>query len=185
MTTAIVAMTQAEARKAMDGIKSDLDAAMTRLEAASTSVKLFDSSEGWRLLGYHSMAGCLAAELKVTRQRAYQIMTQVEQSALLSEATGEQVVLTSRQAKALKADPQVVGSLQTMLLAAIPPARAVRHITGHLIERVPPANEQAPPANEGVPPVTHVPFHDGGEVPGGFRCPQCGYTAPVAEEWGA
>jgi DNA-binding transcriptional regulator YhcF (GntR family) len=168
-----ITVTKAEAREWMDSIVDDLETAMSRLEKASASVKRFDTSGAYKLLGYRSMAGCLAVELKVTRQRAYQIMEQVEQGQLLSEATGETVVVTAREARALKRNPAAREHVAELVEHGEAVHEAVRHVT--------------------EPPVVRVRFDDGyGGIPDdvtgdgdvAFRCPKCGWTAPVVDDFG-
>lgn len=106
--TAVEVMTKADARALMDGIIDSMEAAATNYEKARELFEQFAATDGWRLLGYRSLAGCLAAELRVSRQRIHQIMDEIKASALLSEVVGEPVRATSREAKAIKSEPSLL-----------------------------------------------------------------------------
>ena len=118
---------KAEARAQMDAI---IDAVEAGLDAFARAVEVSNAlltSGGYKLLGYRSMAGCLTAELGVSRRRGQQIFAQLRASELLSDAAGEPVVVTAREAKAVMAATRDGNPIERA--ASETPAQMVARIT--------------------------------------------------------
>jgi len=94
-------MTRTEAREAMDAVVDALEEGLTAFERAKGLFLSFEKKNGHKALGYRSMSACMATELDITQRRAQQILVEMRESALLTEAVGATVVLNAREAAAV------------------------------------------------------------------------------------
>ena len=124
MPVVAVMMTKAEARESMDAVVSELQAGLSAIERAAVIVSEIEEREGYRALGHRSLAACLAAELHVTRRRAYQVLDEMRGRALLTEAAGESVPVTVRQAREIIRQPEVIAQVKQSVAGGIAPTIA-------------------------------------------------------------
>lgn len=117
-------MTKEEAREAMDTVVAELESGLSAMERASAVVAELDAREGYRALGYRSLAACLADELKVTRQRAYAVLAEMRGRALLTEAVGAPIPVTVRDAQAIARHPEVAPKVAAAVKAGVEPTKA-------------------------------------------------------------
>jgi hypothetical protein len=161
-----VLMTAAEARASTDRLKHAIE------DTALLVADLHDR-EAWRALGFKSWAAYVDAEFPFKRRESYELIDQGRAMRLLSQELGRPVEVTIRQARLLKAAPRSVQHVAQLVAGGTEPAAAIQHVTQHEL------------------PVTRSRFDDGyGSLPGddgeaatAFRCPKCGWTAPVVDEW--
>lgn len=78
-------MSEGEAREALKQIRLQMENSLSSLDRALNLASAFDASEGWKALGYRSLAACLAFELQMTRSRAYDLIDRMRASILVPE----------------------------------------------------------------------------------------------------
>jgi hypothetical protein len=153
MTDVMIAMTVEEARLTLDEIREALDAGLDQLARAQRASAALEERGGHQSLGYGTITECLAVELGVTQRRGRQLMQQVRISGLLSEAAGEQVVVTAREAQTLsRASRFERKRVSADLAAGEPPAKVIREAVERVRTAGPkPAGKRSkyPPGQEG------------------------------------
>jgi len=123
MTTSVVLMSADEAGRSLAEIRRALENAVSTFERAHVLCQAFDQAEGWRALGYRSLAACLAFELQMTRSRAYDLITKMKASVLIEEKTGEKREPGRNEARRLTAET-VAAATESDQLPAPPTASA-------------------------------------------------------------
>lgn len=122
-------MDRNEARSSMDEVVRHVGSGLSSFEAALQLVEKIEFREGYKALGYRSMALCLEAELKVSRQRANQLMNRMQQTRLLSAAVGEDIVLTDTNARMFRQHPEYVDEVLDLMEHGHTPAEAVERLS--------------------------------------------------------
>lgn len=98
----VVMMTEAQAHAALAEIEAMLEAGYSSFERAMRLAATFDKDEGYKVLGYRSLAACIAGELGLSRQRGYQLIDQMKGQKLVARPkTGLVTGPTAKRERAL------------------------------------------------------------------------------------
>lgn len=94
-TDLTVLMTETEARSRTEMIRRSFDEGVASLQQALSLTEAFDEAEGWRVLGYRSLAGFLAGELGLSRSRGYQLIDEMKGRKMIARPkTGMSTTVT-------------------------------------------------------------------------------------------
>lgn len=80
----VVTVSEGEVQATLAGLREAIEEGMTAFNRALQLTATLEANDGWRLLGYRSLAACIAAEVGLTRQRAYQIIDEMKGQKLVA-----------------------------------------------------------------------------------------------------
>lgn len=133
MSTAVVLMSETEAREITGRIDTLVLDAVAGLDEASVLLLEAKEREAWRTLGYKSWGAYVDERQSIGRQYSYRLLDQGRVIRALTEIAGEPIHVTERQARPVaRRIPEVVAHGRQFIEQGEEPQAAAQHAIEHV-----------------------------------------------------